>query len=79
VTAPAGSRTEPTVPGAYQLFYSGLAACLLDGAPPPVDVADAVLTAEVVEAAQRSAASGQVSSLPDAPFTRLVPTRPSEP
>jgi predicted dehydrogenase len=55
-----GSRPQPTLPGAYQLFYTGLATCLLDGAPPPVDPADAVLTAEIIEAAQRSAADQQV-------------------
>ena len=70
VTTSAGSRAEATLPGAYQLFYSGLAACLLDGAPPPVDAADAVLTAEVVEAAQRSAAGSEVSLLSDESSTR---------
>jgi scyllo-inositol 2-dehydrogenase (NADP+) len=62
VTTLAGSRAEPTLPGAYQLFYSGLAVCLLDGAPPPVDVSDAVLSAEVLETAQRSAARGENSA-----------------
>jgi predicted dehydrogenase len=51
------SQPEPTIPGAYQLFYEGLAACLLDGGPPPVGSADAVLVAEIIEMAQRSAAN----------------------
>jgi scyllo-inositol 2-dehydrogenase (NADP+) len=53
-------RPVPTQAGAYQLFYSGLAACLLDGVAPPVDVADAVTVAEIVEAARRSALTGRV-------------------
>jgi predicted dehydrogenase len=56
----AGPRPLPTLPGAYQLFYAGLATCLLEGTPPPVDPADAVLTAEIIEAAHRSAAQQQV-------------------
>jgi predicted dehydrogenase len=47
------SWPEPTLPGAYQLFYEGLAACLVDGAAPPVAAADAVLVAEILEMAQR--------------------------
>ena len=56
----AGPRPEPTLPGAYQLFYAGLAACLLDGGPAPVDPADAVLTAQIIEAAQQSTLEQQV-------------------
>jgi predicted dehydrogenase len=52
VTTDEGARPEPTLPGAYQLFYAGLAACLLDGASPPVASADAVLVAEIIEMAQ---------------------------
>jgi predicted dehydrogenase len=54
VTTSVGHELEPTLPGAYQQFYAGLAACLIDGAHPPVEPADAVLTAEIIEAAQRS-------------------------
>ncbi|HWE66443.1 MAG TPA: Gfo/Idh/MocA family oxidoreductase [Acidimicrobiales bacterium] len=56
-------RAVPTVPGAYQLFYAGMAAYLLDGAAPPVAGDDAIATAEVIEAAQRSARSGAVEPL----------------
>jgi predicted dehydrogenase len=57
-------RSVPTVAGAYGLFYSGVAAFLLDSAQPPVEIADAVATAEVIEAARASAASGTVAPLP---------------
>lgn len=56
-------REVPTQAGAYELFYAGIAAFLLDGEPPPVDIADAVITAEVIEAARLSARSGTVVSL----------------
>jgi predicted dehydrogenase len=59
----AGSWLQPTLPGAYQLFYAGLATCLLDGGPPPIDPADAVLTAEIIEAARQSAADQQVIAI----------------
>jgi scyllo-inositol 2-dehydrogenase (NADP+) len=48
-------RPVRTEPGAYQQFYSGLVAALRDGAPPPVDPADAVATLTVLEAARESA------------------------
>jgi predicted dehydrogenase len=57
-------RSVPTLPGAYGRFYAGMAAYLLDGAPPPVDIDDAVVTAEVIEAARTSAGSGGVEPLP---------------
>jgi predicted dehydrogenase len=56
-------RAVPTLAGAYQLFYAGLASFLLDGAPPPVDIADAITTAEVIEAAYLSSRSGAIESL----------------
>lgn len=40
-------RSEP---GAYQQFYAGVVAALKDGAPPPVDPADAVAGLEIIEA-----------------------------
>jgi predicted dehydrogenase len=57
-------RPVPTLPGAYGLFYAGMASYLLDGAPPPVDIDDAVLTAEIIEAAQASARDGAVVAVP---------------
>ncbi|GAA3191675.1 Gfo/Idh/MocA family oxidoreductase [Dactylosporangium siamense] len=53
-------RTEP---GAYQRFYSGLAAALRDGGPPPVDPAGSVATLAVLEAARRSADGRQVVAI----------------
>ncbi|HUI03937.1 MAG TPA: Gfo/Idh/MocA family oxidoreductase [Acidimicrobiales bacterium] len=64
LTTSGGRQLEPTVPGAYQQFYAGLAASLIEGAPPPVDAADAVVVAEIVEAARRSAGAGEVVALP---------------
>ena len=56
-------RQVPTLAGSYQLFYAGMATLLLEGGPPPVDIADAIITAEIVEAAIRSSRSGTVSPL----------------
>ncbi len=53
----------PTLAGSYQLFYAAMATLLLEGGPPPVDIADAVITAEIVEAASRSWRTGTVASL----------------
>jgi scyllo-inositol 2-dehydrogenase (NADP+) len=57
-------RPVPTLPGSYGLFYAGMASFLLDGASPPVDIADAIVTAEVIEAALTSSASGVAALLP---------------
>lgn len=58
----AGDRTEPVAaePGAYPAFYRAVAAMLRDGAPPPVDPADAVAGLELIEAARRAAAEHRV-------------------
>ncbi|GAA3465835.1 Gfo/Idh/MocA family oxidoreductase [Nonomuraea roseola] len=45
-------RTEP---GSYLDFYQGVAACLTNGSPPPVDPRDVVDALTVIEAARRSA------------------------
>jgi scyllo-inositol 2-dehydrogenase (NADP+) len=50
------ARPVRTEPGAYQRFYEGLVVALRDGAPPPVDPADAVAALRVLDAARRSAA-----------------------
>ncbi|GAA5059745.1 putative dehydrogenase [Thermocatellispora tengchongensis] len=52
-----------TAPGAYLDFYTGVAAALRDGGPPPVDPADAIAALRVLEAARRSAATRSVVSL----------------
>lgn len=45
----------PTEPGAYPLFYAGVASALRDGTPMPVDPAESVAGFVVIEAARRSA------------------------
>ncbi len=52
------TRRVPSEPGRYQDFYAGVLASLRDGAPPPVDPADSIAALDVIEAAQRSAATG---------------------
>ena len=61
----AGAEVEliPTDVGGYQRFYEGIVASLRDGAPPPVDPADAVAGLEIIEAARRSATEGRVIGL----------------
>ncbi|MDE3205725.1 MAG: Gfo/Idh/MocA family oxidoreductase [Acidobacteriota bacterium] len=60
------SEAVPSLPGDYGLFYRGLASALLDGTPPPVGPADALLVAEIIEAAQVSAGQGRVVTLTEA-------------
>jgi predicted dehydrogenase len=53
----------PTEPGAWPAYYAGIAAALRDGAPPPVDPADAVEGLRIIEAARRSAAERTIIEL----------------
>lgn len=53
----------PTVPGAYQAFYAGVAAALRGEGPPPVDPAGPVAVLDVLEAARRSAETGRVEQI----------------
>ena len=64
----AGEKATPieTERGAYPRFYEGVVDAIREGALPPVDPADAVLTIEVLEAARESARSGKVVKLPAA-------------
>jgi predicted dehydrogenase len=55
----------PTAPGAYQVFYAGVAAALRGEGPPPVDPADAIEGLEILEAARRSAERGRVEPVGD--------------
>jgi scyllo-inositol 2-dehydrogenase (NADP+) len=55
LTTAAGVRRVETIPGAYQDYYAGLAACLLDGGPNPVPAGDARRALVVLEAARLSA------------------------
>ena len=56
-------RAVPTVAGAYQDFYRGVAAALRAGTDPPVDPHDAVAGLEVIEAAQLSARLGTTRAI----------------
>ena len=56
-------RPVPTVAGAYQDFYRGVASALRAGTEPPVDPNDAVAGLEVIEAAQLSARLGTTQAI----------------
>ncbi|GIE85484.1 Gfo/Idh/MocA family protein [Actinoplanes regularis] len=60
------SEPVPSLPGAYPDFYAKVVPMLRDGAPPPVDPADAIATLTVLEAARRSADEQRVVTLPGA-------------
>lgn len=49
----------PTERGDYPRYYAGIAAAIRSGGDPPVGSGDAVATLEVLEAARRSAATGE--------------------
>lgn len=59
-------QTVPSETGHYGAFYAGVARALLEGSPMPVDPADGLRVLAIIEAAQRSAAEGQVVILPSA-------------
>ncbi len=59
-----GAIPVPSERGAYQDYYSGLAAALRGEGPVPVPVAEAIATLEVLDAARISAAEGRVVTLP---------------
>jgi len=54
----------PTLPGAYQDYYAGIAEALQGRAPVPVEALDAVTTLTVLAAARLSAAEQRVVPLP---------------
>lgn len=53
----------PTERGDYGAFYAGVVTAVRDGAPPPVDPADAVATLQVLDAARRAASERSVVQL----------------
>lgn len=63
VTAESRRESVPTVPGAYEQFYEGMAACILEGAPPPVSAREARNVIWLIEAAMRSASDRRTVSL----------------
>jgi predicted dehydrogenase len=63
LTIGTSSEPVPTVPGQYERFYEQVADSLLDDAPMPVDIDDAVATLRVIEAARASAQQRMLISL----------------
>lgn len=53
----------PTLPGAWDGFYPAFARAVRGRGPVPVEAADAVATARVLDAARRSATEGVVVEL----------------
>jgi len=53
-----------TEPGAYERFYAGVEGWLREGAPVPVDPADAVIGLEILEAAFASPEAAEIVVLP---------------
>ena len=63
IEAGAETRTVPTLPGDYGLFYQQMVAALKGDRLPPVSPEDAVRTLEVIEAARRSSRERRVVQL----------------
>jgi scyllo-inositol 2-dehydrogenase (NADP+) len=59
----------PSARGNYRAFYEAVADAILDGAPVPVDPADARAGMQLIDLARRSAAQGQRLPVPDASRT----------
>ena len=57
------SKAVPTEPGRYLDYYRGVARAIRDGAPPPVDAADARAVQWLIAVARQSAADGRSISL----------------
>lgn len=51
-------EARPVPPGDYGRYYAALRDAILDGAPPPVAIADALAVMAVIDAGLRSAAAG---------------------
>jgi scyllo-inositol 2-dehydrogenase (NADP+) len=67
LTAPDGTTERiATLPGSYASFYQAVAAAIRDGAPGPVDPADARAGLALIDLARRSAREGRRISLPAA-------------
>jgi predicted dehydrogenase len=64
------ATTVPSATGAWSAFYTGLARAVRGEGPVPVDSWDAVATLQVLDAAVRSADSGQVVAVPGRAATR---------
>ncbi|MET8139666.1 Gfo/Idh/MocA family oxidoreductase [Sphaerisporangium sp. NPDC005288] len=63
LSGPDGVTRVPTEPGAYEVFYRRLASALREGGALPVDPYSTIETLDVIDAAARSARSGEVVPL----------------
>ena len=59
----AEERPQELLAGDYPAFYAGVRDWLAGAGPPPVDPSDAVAVLEILAAARRSAAAGEVVRL----------------
>ena len=66
IHTPSGSTAATLVPGRWDTFYPAFAGAVRGLGPAPVDAADAVATAVVLDAARRSADTGRVVEVPAA-------------
>ena len=76
VHGPAGAVPIAAEAGRWPDFYSDLAAAVLHGSPPPVDPWEAVGTLAVLDAARRSASTGEVVHVPLDDALRARSTHP---
>jgi predicted dehydrogenase len=60
---PGDTEPVPSRPGAYQDYYAGIRAALVDGTPPPVTIEEAIDVLVVLEAARASARTESVVEL----------------
>jgi scyllo-inositol 2-dehydrogenase (NADP+) len=59
LTTADGSERIATERGDWGVFYRGVADAVIDGAPPPVDPADAVAGLSIIDSVRRSASEGR--------------------
>ena len=64
LTTADGTRPLEPVPGDWPAYYRGIEQALRTGGPPPVTADDGVTVLEILDAARRSAASGNVVEVP---------------
>ncbi|WP_129357129.1 oxidoreductase [Sorangium cellulosum] len=63
LTADGERRVIESLPGAYEAYYEGIAAAILDGGPPPVRAEEARDVIRVIEAAMKSSAERRTIAL----------------
>ena len=69
-----GAHPEPSLPGDWAAFYRGFARAVRGDGPVPVEPDDAVAVLRVLEAARRSAETGETARLPDVGTARRPPS-----